>query len=55
MQIGKPWFKKSIEERLQLYDIKYTFVSRKKLKQKPIKKLSNVPKGYPGTLMYNNK
>ncbi|WP_298878660.1 hypothetical protein [uncultured Polaribacter sp.] len=55
IQVGKTWFKKSIEERFKVYDIKYTFVSRKKLKQKHIKKLSNVPKGYPGTLMYNNK
>ena len=52
IELGYTWFKKSIEERFKIYGIKYAFVSNKKIRKKPHKKLSNVPKGYPGSLLY---
>lgn len=55
IELGYTWFKKSIEERLKIYGIKYAFVSNKKIRKKPHKKLSNVPKGYPGSLLYFKK
>ena len=52
IQVGKTWFKKSIEDRFKKYDIKHTFVSKKRVRKTPHKKLSNVPKGYPGAILY---
>ncbi len=52
IEFAKTWFKKSIEERLKIYDIEHTFVSKKRIQKSPHKKLSNVPKGYPGSFLY---
>ena len=55
IEFAKTWFKKSIEERFKFYDIEHTFISKKKIKKLPHKKLSNVPNGYPGALLYTIK
>ncbi len=55
IEFAKTWFKKSIEERLKMYDINYTFVPKKEIRKSPHKELSNVPKGYPGALLYIGK
>ena len=55
IEFANTWFKKSIEERFKLYGIKHIFVSKKRVRKLPYKKLSNVPNGYPGALLYTTK
>lgn len=53
IKISPKGFKKSIEERLQLLDIKYKIISNWHMKKEKHKEyFSNVPIGYPGAIPY---
>ncbi|WP_298495852.1 hypothetical protein [uncultured Algibacter sp.] len=53
IQISPRWFKKSIKEKLVLYDINYEMIPYKQIKKIEDKKyFSNVPMGYPGAIPY---